>query len=603
MSTKNFTEFNLPRDAYVTFDATTLKDLIIARLGESEVFRDQVYEGSNINAFIDVVAYMYHVLLFYLNNTSSESTFTTATLYENMNKIVSNIGYKPVGKQTSLAVMSLSGNTSMPAGAYTLKRFSSIVAGGQTFVITRDVNFEKTTTGTVEKLYVDNSIAYQGSITEYPAFNATGETFEVITVVDNSPISDSDTFISDNSFSVFVYDNTTQLWSEWEETSSLFLEDGTSRKYEKRLNENGNFEFKFGNDINGVKLKQDDRVQIYYVTSNGKGGVIGANLMSGNQFSFYNSVTFNAISNNIYNGTVTLLPSAQLPNLIVNNSNASSPISDAETVDDIRKNAPKLFAAQNRLVTASDYKSFIERNYNIIVKSVSVMDNTQYVSTFLRYFYSIGLNKPNDDTRVLFNQVAFSNSTSFNNVYLFCVPKTATIINETLPNYLNSAQKQLIINQSSDKKDITHNVVCVDPIYKAFNIGLQQAGEESCVDLKDKTELVIKKFSNSKISNEKIVDRVVNTIKDYFDNVQLGQIIDLGELSNNIKSLDGIKDIETRRIDSNFSVPKLNVVLWNPIYEEDDVLFTSQNYTLEAFQYAFFYEISKLRSKIKVENE
>ena len=124
MNIKNFTEFNLPRDAYATFDATTLKDLIISRLNENEVFRDQVYEGSNINAFIDVVAYMYHVLLFYLNTTSSESTFTTASLYENMNKIVSNIGYKPIGKQTSLAVMSLSGNASMPAGVYTLKRFS-----------------------------------------------------------------------------------------------------------------------------------------------------------------------------------------------------------------------------------------------------------------------------------------------------------------------------------------------------------------------------------------------------------------------------------------------------------------------------------------------
>jgi hypothetical protein len=603
MNIKNFTEFNLPRDAYTTFDATTLKDLIIARLGESEVFRDQVYEGSNINAFIDVVAYMYHVLLFYLNTTSSESTFTTASLYENMNKIVSNIGYKPVGKQTSLAVMALSGSASMTAGVYTLPRFSSINAGGQTFVVTRDVNFEKTTTGASEKLFVDNSFAYQGSITEYPTYTATGETFELVTIVDNSPISNSTTFVSDNSFSLFVYDTATQLWSEWLETSSLFLEDGSAKRYEKRLNENGNYEFKFGNDINGLKLKVNDQVQIYYVTSNGTNGVVGANLMAGNQFSFYNSVTFNSIASNIYNSSVTLLPISQLPNLIVNNPNASSPISDAETVDDIRKNAPKLFSSQNRLVTRDDYKDFVERNYNIVVKSVSVLDNTQYTSRFLKYFYSIGLNKPNDDTRVLFNQVAFSNSTSFNNVYLFCVPKTATIINETLPNYLNSAQKQLIINQCSNKKDITHNVVCADPIYKAFDIGLQQVGEDSCIDLRDKTALIIKKFNNSNITNERIIDRVVNTIKDYFDKVQLGQIIDLGELSNNIKSLDGVKDIATRRTDSNFTVPKLNMVLWNPIYEEDDVVFTSQNYTLEAFQYAFFYEISKLRQKIIVENE
>jgi hypothetical protein len=239
----------------------------------------------------------------------------------------------------------------------------------------------------------------------------------------------------------------------------------------------------------------------------------------------------------------------------------------------------------------------------LVVKSVKVLDNTTYTSRFLKYFYTIGLNKPNDDTRVLFNQVAFSNSTSFNNVYLFCVPKNATIINETLPNYLNFAQKQVIINACNNSKDITHNVVCVDPIYKAFDIGLRLSGEDNCIDFRDSTALVIKKFSNSNISDYKIIDRVSKVITDYFNNIELGQVINLGDLSNNIKNLDGVKDVLTRRTDTNYEVPKINVVAWNPIYEEDDVVYTSQNYTLEDFQYAFFYEISNLKQKIIVENE
>ena len=101
MSLENFTDYKLPKNAYLSFDANTLKSLIIDRLNENEVFTDQNFEGSNFNAFVDVVSYMYHVLLFYLNTTSNESTFTTATLYENMNKLVSNIGYKPLGDQTS----------------------------------------------------------------------------------------------------------------------------------------------------------------------------------------------------------------------------------------------------------------------------------------------------------------------------------------------------------------------------------------------------------------------------------------------------------------------------------------------------------------------
>lgn len=603
MNIKNFTEFNLPRDAYTTFDATTLKELIISRLNENQVFRDQVYEGSNINSFIDIVAYMYHVLLFYLNTTSSESTFTTASLYENMNKIVSNLGYKPIGKQTSLAVMSLSGSTAMPAGVYTLKRFSSIIAGGQPFTIIRDVNFEKTQSGVSESISIDNNFLYQGRLTEYPLYIATGEAFEVITLIDNSPISNSQTFVSDNSFTIFVLDSITNKWAEWEETSSLFLENSISKKYEKKLNENGNFEFKFGNGVNGDILKEGDTVQIYYVVSSGTNGVVGANLLQGNQFILYNTSTFNNISQNIYEPTVSLLPASQLPNLIANNFNASSPVAEAETVDEIRANLPKLFSAQNRLVSREDYKNFIERNFNVFVKSINVLDNQDYTSRYLKYFYSLGLNKPNDNARVLFNQVSFSNSTSFNNVYIFCVPKTATIINETLPNYLNFSQKQLIISQCNFKKDITHNVVCADPVYRAVDIGLQLVGERSTEDLRDKTALVIKKLSTSRVSNEKIRNMVSNTIKDYFDKIALGQNIDLSELSNNIKNIDGVANIETRRIDTNVSTPKLSLVLWNPVCGVDDVLFTTQNYSLQSFEYAYFYEISKLKNKIIIENE
>lgn len=603
MNIKNFTEFNLPRDAYTTFDATTLKELIISRLNENEVFRDQVYEGSNINSFIDIVAYMYHVLLFYLNTTSSESTFTTASLYENMNKIVSNLGYKPIGKQTSLAVMSLSGSAAMPAGVYTLKRFSSIIAGGQPFTIIRDVNFEKTQSGVSESISIDNNFLYQGRLTEYPLYIATGEAFEVITLIDNSPISNSQTFVSDNSFTIFVLDSITNKWAEWEETSSLFLENSISKKYEKKLNENGNFEFKFGNGVNGDILKEGDTVQIYYVVSSGTNGVVGANLLQGNQFILYNTSTFNNISQNIYEPTVSLLPASQLPNLIANNFNASSPVAEAETVDEIRANLPKLFSAQNRLVSREDYKNFIERNFNVFVKSINVLDNQDYTSRYLKYFYSLGLNKPNDNARVLFNQVSFSNSTSFNNVYIFCVPKTATIINETLPNYLNFSQKQLIISQCNFKKDITHNVVCADPVYRAVDIGLQLVGERSTEDLRDKTALVIKKLSTSRVSNEKIRNMVSNTIKDYFNKIALGQNIDLSELSNNIKNIDGVANIETRRIDTNVSTPKLSLVLWNPVCGVDDVLFTTQNYSLQSFEYAYFYEISKLKNKIIIENE
>ena len=84
MAISNFTEFNLPRNAYAAFDAVSMKQLIVNRLKASEKFQDIDFEGSNISALVDVIAYMYHVLMFYLNKTSTESMFSEAQLYENI---------------------------------------------------------------------------------------------------------------------------------------------------------------------------------------------------------------------------------------------------------------------------------------------------------------------------------------------------------------------------------------------------------------------------------------------------------------------------------------------------------------------------------------
>ena len=52
MSLEDFTDYKLPKNAYLTFDADSLKSLIIERLNENETFTDQNFEGSNMNAFI-----------------------------------------------------------------------------------------------------------------------------------------------------------------------------------------------------------------------------------------------------------------------------------------------------------------------------------------------------------------------------------------------------------------------------------------------------------------------------------------------------------------------------------------------------------------------
>ena len=60
--------FLLPKDSYVAFDANSLRELIINRLNEQNVFTDQNFVGSNISAIIDIVSYAYNTLIFYLDS-------------------------------------------------------------------------------------------------------------------------------------------------------------------------------------------------------------------------------------------------------------------------------------------------------------------------------------------------------------------------------------------------------------------------------------------------------------------------------------------------------------------------------------------------------
>ena len=74
------------------------------------------------------------------------------------------------------------------------------------------------------------------------------------------------------------------------------------------------------------------------------------------------------------------------------------------------------------------------------------------LSQYLAYYYNVGLERPNLDDKMLFNQVSFSDACNFNNVYLFCVPKLGAIENETTPIDLFFAQKQAIVDKLDQYK-------------------------------------------------------------------------------------------------------------------------------------------------------
>jgi len=607
MNTQNFTEFNLARNAYAAFDAVSMKQLITNRIKSSGIFPDIDYEGSNINGLVDIVAYTFHVLMFYLNQTASDSLFTQADLFENMNKIVSLIGYKTNGNYTSSLNVSVSADSKLTGGkAYTIKRFSNMSIGNTPYSFNSDITFQKYLINKNETIdsIGSNNLLYQGMFREYPLSIAIGENYEQVTLNVDYPSSSPSKMVDHNNIYVFIRDVNTQKWTEWKEVSSLYLSDNISSVFEKRLNEYGHQEIKFGDNINGKRLNSGDIIAIYYLESDGNAGLVGNNATKAGKLTLFNTGLYSEIYNDIKDENTNYITANDIISLKFDNTYASVPPTFIQTVDDIRKNAPLVFSAQNRAVTVSDYESLIYKNFSNIIQDVKVVSNKQYTSEYLSYFYDLGLEKPNMDDKLLFNQISFNDACDFNNIYSFCVPKLGTIINETTPIELFFAQKQSIIDKMNQYKMLNHNVVVSDPIYLAFDIGLPILGETVTSSIRDETIIRITRSSDQIISKEQIRSNVFNYIKNFFDqsNNKLGQFLDMSQLSFNILNLNGVKSLETIRYNNNteYKTSKINFIYWNPLYTKSTVNTLSQNITLKFFEFPFFYQISNLINKIEV---
>lgn len=596
-------EYSLPQNAYANFDAVSLKQFIIEQLNKNSTFTDQNYEGSNMSSLIEILAYYTHVLMFYLNQTSSESSFSQATIYENMNRIVKLIQYKPTGKQTSLVSINCVADSDLSPGNYLIRKYSYFLVDNIQYTIIDDVSFDKTTSEeeSIDSIN-DNVILYQGTIEEYPIYIGEGTDYETISIVVDNLVSTNDTrFISQGTISVYVKEIEDGIWKEYQETDSLFLSEAGSRVYDLRLNENGHYEVKFGNDIFGRKLKASDEVAIYYILSNGDRGQISKNAINGNKLFLFNSNQFNDIYPDVATNIGTIINLSNNNLLLFSNPNNSTLIQQAETVEEIRNNVPLLVSNQLRLVTEGDYEAFLKKNVPNILNSVKVVSNKAFIEEYIDYFYRICVD-PNKVNRVILNQVNFADSCDFNNINVFCVPTFSLRDDEQYPEFLSNNFKNLIIDITKDKKMMSNEVVPRDPIYVALDLGYSNLDVSK--NIYNDTKLVIVR-NNSKTNKETIKKKVKDIITEFFNPLKndLGQKIDLSDLTTQILSLEFVKGLRTTNTKENTSFQGISFVAWNPVFEGVDETLVTQTTTLPYFKFPYLYRPNGLVSKIEIVDE
>lgn len=600
MVTNNKSDFPLPKDGYLVFDSLGLKAHLKQRLTENGVFSDQIYEGSNLAQLIDILAFTFNGLIYYQNRTSSETTFKDTQIYENMNRMVEMIGYNPIGRQTSILSFTCSADAAMNTALYTIPRYSYVNLGSISFSFNDDITFYKSISGETEFLsdFSLSKLFYQGRFIEYPSYTATGDENEIVYLLPG------DNLIIDHfNIDIYVKSSVTNTWSKWERIPALYLATANEQKYEVRLNENKHYEIKFGNNINGKKLDLNDIVAIYYLKSDGANGEVGANALQAGKLIKYNTTQFSEIFNDVIVEDVTIIPDNELINLRFDNNSSSTYYTPEESVDDIRKNAPNIFRSQYRLVTESDFEYYVKTNFSNLIQDVKVVNNWSYLSKYLKYYYDIGITNPNNIGRVLYNQVNFADSTNFNNIYIFTVPKIVTNSSNQIT-YLNPSLKSLILTSMKDVKMLTSEPLIFDPIFMGVDLGISKVGTSANIEDASKTILLIIKNDNSKRDSSAIQTDVQNIFLKYFERPQckLGQQISIDYLNNAILNVDGVsKFYTTRSDDATIRYEGLSLLVWNPIYTSDQKVIT-QNIVLEYFMFPYLNSYSNFKDKITVQS-
>jgi hypothetical protein len=599
-------EFPLAFNSYAAFDATSLKRLMQQRLTENGTFTDQVFEGSNFNNLLDVVAYSYNVLLYYLNQTSNESIFSNVQLYENMNKIVKLLNYKPVGNLTSILGYDATANENLPIGVYTIPRFSYFTINDIYYSFNTDLTFVKSTSG-AEKLteLSEYSLLYQGRFIEFPISVSNGENFEEVSIVSVDEDGNNEQIDHNNIF-VFIRESS-GIWKEWKRVDNIFLERGNSEAFEVRFNENQRYNIKFGNNVTGKKLVAGSLIAIYYLNTDKNLGVVGAGTLDDNQLFFFNTEQYNTIFNDVRGANSRIITLEEANNISFTNKNASTNSSDLENTEQIRVNAPNYFKQQGRLVTTDDFISYLKTGFANIISDVTVVNNWEYLDEHVRYLYNIGLKDPGLDSRVMLNQVSYADSCNFNNLYIYAVPKILSNNDFSFERgYLGAGIKDYILNKVQSLKMSTVELVFQDPVFLAIGFGVASQEEvfnkQLGIDVSKESKLTLGKSSKSGISNSEIIRQVKNIFTEYFSftNTKLGQIIDVQELTQKILNIEGVENISTSR--NNINLPGLSLLSFNSVYSNgnEDIEIITQNIKLPYFKIPYWFDYTLLDAQIQV---
>lgn len=293
-------------------------------------FKDYDFEASGLSSILDVLAYNTHINALIANMAINESFLSTSQLRSSVVGHAESLGYSPRSKSAPMAVLDITSSTEdtiLPRASFStfVDETAYVFYTNQLYTGTQNGDGSFTFSGVK---------VYEGT-EKTKTFFADDSTDTVFVIPDEN--------IDTSTMIVQVFDNSNADVSvRYKNILDVAAVDENSRVYMLRETPAGEYEMYFGDgELLGLRPQTGNVIEVSYI-STASTDANGAAV-----FSMTTDQT----------ATVTTITPA-------------SGGTDRESIQEIKINAPRAFATQQRLVTADDYTSMIQSNYSQYVKDV-----------------------------------------------------------------------------------------------------------------------------------------------------------------------------------------------------------------------------------------
>ena len=307
-------------------------------LSNQSELQDYDYTSSTMQTLLSLLAYNTYTNNFYLNMVSNEMFLDSAQIRNNIVSRAKMLGYTPRSARGATASVQLTLTPTGNPDSITVPRnltFSTVIDEVTYTYVTTEQKIVNTNASGV---YSTNITIKEGDPLTHRFTVSTSNPVKYIVPNENADTTSFKVNIitSSSNSTPRTFTEATSLASVTANSFVYFLEETADKKYE----------LIFGNDVLGKKLDDGNIVSIEYSTCNGD-ATNGAN-----NFTLTGSI-----------GGVTTTSIKLI--------SRSSGGGNQESIESVKFNAPKSYSAQDRAITANDYRSIILTNFSDI-QSVSV---------------------------------------------------------------------------------------------------------------------------------------------------------------------------------------------------------------------------------------